>query len=199
MATVMEKMTTTTTACDPPLFLETLTPHLAGNHMNIFSQLKAALAEKETILGDLASAQNSLTEATALIEAKNGLIAELEAAAEGHSLKVSELEQLASDHAASLEAAKVLHAEEISKLTEVKEALEETERQIDEEVAAATIDQVAALGFEASALPLEADAATNDPASIYDQWNSLKGSAKTSFFREHKAVLQKYDAERSKK
>ena len=167
--------------------------------MNIFSQLKAALAEKETILGDLASAQNSLTEATALIEAKNGLIAELEAAAEGHSLKVSELEQLASDHAASLEAAKVLHAEEISKLTEVKEALEETERQIDEEVAAATIDQVAALGFEASALPLEADAATNDPASIYDQWNSLKGSAKTSFFREHKAVLQKYDAERSKK
>jgi len=167
--------------------------------MNIFSQLKAALAEKETILGQLSAAQNSLTEAIALIETKNGLIAELEAAAEGHSLKVSELEQLANDHAASLEAAKVLHAEEISKLTEVKEALEETDRQIDEEVAAATIDQVAALGFEASALPLEADAAANDPASLYDQWNSLKGSAKTSFFREHKAVLQKYDAERSKK
>jgi chromosome segregation ATPase len=167
--------------------------------MNIFSQLKAALAEKETILGQLSAAQDSLSESIAMIEAKNGLIAELEAAREGHALKVSELEQLSNDYAASLETAKVLHAEEISKLTEVKETLEETERQIDEEVAAATIDQVAALGFEASALPLEADAATNDPASIYDQWNSLKGSAKTSFFREHKAVLQKYDAERSKK
>ena len=167
--------------------------------MNIFSQLKAALAEKETLLGNLAAAQNSLTEATALLEAKNGLIAEFELAAEGHALKVSELEQLAADHASALESAKVLHAEEIAKLTEVKETLEQAERQIDEEVAAATVDQVAALGFEASALPIEADAATNDPASIYDQWNSLKGSAKTSFFREHKAVLQKYDAERSKK
>jgi Tfp pilus assembly protein PilN len=167
--------------------------------MNIFSQLKAALAEKETLLGNLASAQNSLVEATSMIEAKNGLIAELEAAAEGHALKISELEQLAADHASALEAAHVLHSEEISKLTEVKEALEQTERAIDEEVAAATVDQVAALGFEASALPVEADAATNDPASLYDQWNSLKGSAKTNFFREHKAVLQKYDAERSKK
>jgi len=156
--------------------------------MNIFSQLKAALAEKETLLGNLTAAQNSLVEATSLIEAKNGLIAEMEAAAEGHALKISELEQLAADHAA-----------EIAKLSEAKEALEQTERSIDEEVAAATVDQVAALGFEASALPVEADAATNDPASLYDQWKSLKGSAKTSFFREHKAVLQKYDAERSKK
>lgn len=168
-------------------------------YMNMFSQLKAALAEKETLLGNLTAAQNSLTEANSLIEAKNGLIAELEAAAEGHALKVSELEQLAADHASALEAARVLHAEEISKLTEVKAALEDTERAIDEEVATATLDQVAALGFEASALPIEADAATNDPASIYDRWNSLKGSSKTSFFREHKAVLQKYDAERSKK
>jgi len=167
--------------------------------MNIFSQLKAALAEKETLLGNLAAAQNSLTEATALLEVKNGLIAEFELADESHALKVSELEQLAADHASALESAKVLHAEEIAKLTEVKETLEQAERQIDEEVAAATVDQVAALGFEASALPIEADAATNDPASIYDQWSSLKGSAKTSFFREHKAVLQKYDAERSKK
>jgi chromosome segregation ATPase len=167
--------------------------------MNIFSQLKAALAEKETLLGNLTAAQNSLVEATSLIEAKNGLIAELEAAAEGHALKISELEQLATDHAAALESAQIAAAEEIAKLSEAKEALEQTERSIDEEVAAATVDQVAALGFEASALPVEADAATNDPASLYDQWKSLKGSAKTSFFREHKAVLQKYDAERSKK
>ncbi len=167
--------------------------------MNIFSQLKAALAEKETLLGNLAAAQNSLSESIALLEAKNAVIAEFELAAEGHALRVSELEQLAADHASALESAKVLHAEEIAKLTEVKETLEQAERQIDEEVAAATVDQVAALGFEASALPIEADAATNDPASIYDQWNSLKGSAKTNFFREHKAVLQKYDAERSKK
>jgi len=93
--------------------------------MNIFSQLKAALAEKETLLGNLAAAQNSLTEATALLEAKNGLIAEFELAAEGHALKVSELEQLAADHASALESAKVLHAEEIAKLTEVKETLEQ--------------------------------------------------------------------------
>jgi len=167
--------------------------------MNIFSQLKAALAEKETILGQLSAAQNSLVEATSLIEAKNGLIAEMEAAAEGHALKISELEQLAADHAAALEAASVTHAEEIARLTEVKETLEQADRQIDEEVADKTVEQVAALGFEASALPVEADAATNDPASLYDKWQSLKGAEKTAFFRENKAVLQKYDAERSKK
>jgi len=167
--------------------------------MNILSQLKAALAEKETLLGQLTAAQNSLVEATSLIEAKNGLIAEMEAAAEGHALKVNELEQLVADHSAALEAAAVTHAEEIAKLTEAKTALEQTEREIDAEVASATVDQVAALGFEASALPVEADVAANDPASIYDQWQGLKGAAKTAFFREHKAVLQKYDAERSKK
>jgi chromosome segregation ATPase len=167
--------------------------------MNIFSQLKAALAEKETLLGQLNDARNSLGESSALIEAKNGRIAELEAAAEGHALKISELEQLAADHASALESAAAAHAGEIARLTEAKESLEQTERLIDQEVASATVDQVAALGFEASALPVEADAATNDPASIYDQWQSLKGAAKTAFFREHKAVLQKYDAERSKK
>ena len=167
--------------------------------MNIFSQLKAVIAEKETLLGDLAAAQNSLSGAIALLETKNNVIAEFEAAAEGHALKVSELEQLSADHAAALEAAKVLHAEEIAKLTEAKEALEETERQIDEEVATATVDQVASLGFEASALPIEADVAANDPASLYDTWQSLKGASKTAFVRENKAVLQKYDAERSKK
>jgi len=167
--------------------------------MNIFSQLKAALAEKETLLGKLTAVQNSLAEATSLIEAKNGLIAEMEAAAEGHALKISELEQLAADHAAALESAQSAHAEEIARLTEVKETLEQADRQIDEEVADKTVEQVAALGFEATALPVEADAATNDPASLYDKWQSLKGAAKTAFFREHKAVLQKYDAERSKK
>jgi len=167
--------------------------------MNIFSQLKAALAEKETLLGNLTAAQDSLSEATSMIESKNGLIAELEAAAEGQSLKISELEQLATDHAAALEAATASHAEEIARLTEAKTYFEQVEREIDAEVASATVDQVAALGFEASALPVEADAATNDPAAVYDKWQSLKGASKTAFFRENKLVLQKYDAERSKK
>lgn len=167
--------------------------------MNVFNQLKAALSEKETLLADLSTARASLEEATVSLESRNGRIAELEAAAEGHALKLSELEQLAADHVAALEAAKQAHAAEIAALSEAKAALEQADRKIDEEVAVATADQVASLGFEAAALPVEASVAESDPASLYDKWQGLSGPAKTAFFREHKAVLQKYDAERSKK
>ena len=160
--------------------------------MNAYETLKAALAEKSTLLADLSAAQALLAERETRIA---GLDSELAAALNEIGLRDAKIASASAEleARASLLAEKETAAAELARslaaLSAEKAALEVFQRDTDAEVAAAIADKLAGLGFEASSLPANSTTAKTE-AELRAEWQSIKDpTERASFYAKNKSAL----------